>query len=51
MQGMRLSVWDDGTDQILEGNGVRGMRERVQALGGLLELDAKGKGVTVRVGV
>lgn len=50
-QGVRLSVWDDGTGQILEGNGVRGMRERVQALGGLLELDAKGKGVTVRVGV
>ena len=48
---MRLSVWDDGTGQILEDNGVRRMRERVQALGGLLELDAKGKGVTVRVGV
>jgi len=47
---VRLSVWDDGSGRILEGNGIRGMRERVQALGGSLELDAQGKGVTALVG-
>jgi len=50
-QGVRLSIWDDGSGRILEGNGIRGMRERVQALGGSLELDARGKGVTALVGL
>ena len=50
-RGVRLSVWDDGSGRILEGNGIRGMRERVQALGGSLELDARGKGVTALVGL
>ncbi len=43
---VRLSVWDDGSGKILEGNGIRGMRERAQALGGTLEINPSFKGVT-----
>jgi two-component system, NarL family, sensor histidine kinase DesK len=40
-QGTRLSVHDDGRGGITgEGNGLRGMRERVEALGGRLDIDS-----------
>jgi two-component system sensor histidine kinase DesK len=42
----RLSVWDDGAGRINEGNGVRGMRERLEAIGGRLEVSHAFKGVT-----
>jgi two-component system sensor histidine kinase DesK len=32
-----LEIWDDGGGKIKFGNGVRGMRERTEALGGTLE--------------
>ncbi len=32
-----LEIWDDGGGRITVGNGVRGMRERAEALGGTLE--------------
>lgn len=32
-----LEIWDDGGGKIKFGNGVRGMRERVETLGGTLE--------------
>lgn len=39
--GTHLSVQDDGRGAIRsEGNGLRGMRERVEALGGRLEIDS-----------
>jgi two-component system, NarL family, sensor histidine kinase DesK len=44
---VHLSVWDDGAGQILEGNGIRGIRERMAAIGGKLELDRQNKGFTV----
>jgi two-component system, NarL family, sensor histidine kinase DesK len=31
-----LEVWDDAQGEIFEGNGVRGIRERAEALGGSL---------------
>ncbi|HVS78362.1 MAG TPA: sensor histidine kinase [Steroidobacteraceae bacterium] len=38
----RLSVHDDGRGAVArEGNGLRGMRERVEALGGRLEIDSR----------
>jgi two-component system, NarL family, sensor histidine kinase DesK len=43
---VQLSVWDDGAGQILEGNGIRGIRERLMALGGRLELNRQHKGFT-----
>ncbi len=43
---VRLSIWDDGAGSISEGNGVRGMRERVAAINGRFELNAQYKGVT-----
>jgi two-component system sensor histidine kinase DesK len=45
----RLSVWDDGAGVIADGNGVRGMRERMAALGGTLEINRAHKGVTACV--
>jgi two-component system, NarL family, sensor histidine kinase DesK len=42
----RLSIWDDGSGRITVGNGVRGMRERLEAVGGTLEINADHKGVT-----
>lgn len=42
----RLSIWDDGSGRIIVGNGVRGMRERLEFLGGTLEVNADHKGVT-----
>jgi two-component system sensor histidine kinase DesK len=42
----RLSVWDDGSGRITEGNGLRGMRERLEFVGGALEINADHKGVT-----
>jgi two-component system, NarL family, sensor histidine kinase DesK len=45
--GVRLSVWDDGSGRIAEGNGVQGMRERVTQAGGKFEFSAEHKGVTV----
>jgi two-component system, NarL family, sensor histidine kinase DesK len=47
----RLSIWDDGTGRITENNGVRGMRERLEALGGTLEIDATDKGITATLPV
>jgi two-component system sensor histidine kinase DesK len=42
-RGTRLSVHDNGRGAIRsEGNGIRGMRERVQALGGRLDIDSRG---------
>ena len=42
-QGTSLSVRDDGHGAITsEGNGIRGMRERVEALGGRLDIDSRG---------
>lgn len=36
----RLTVEDDGRGgQVIEGNGMRGMRERIEALGGMLAVD------------
>ena len=41
-RGTRLSVHDDGRGASdYNGNGLRGMRERVEALGGRLEVDAR----------
>lgn len=41
-QGTRLSVHDDGRGAIeREGNGLRGMRERVEAMGGRFEIDSR----------
>lgn len=41
-QGSRLSVHDDGRGAVeREGNGLRGMRERVEALGGRLEIASR----------
>lgn len=41
-RGTRLSVHDDGRGGIdTEGNGLRGMRERVMALGGRVEIDSR----------
>jgi len=49
--GTRLSVLDDGRGAIArEGNGLRGMRERVEALGGRLEIDSRqGTRLTVAI--
>jgi two-component system, NarL family, sensor histidine kinase DesK len=33
-----LEVWDDAQGEIFEGNGVRGIRERAEALGGSLKM-------------
>jgi two-component system, NarL family, sensor histidine kinase DesK len=42
-QGTSLSVRDNGHGAIRnEGNGIRGMRERVEALGGRLDIDSRG---------
>jgi two-component system, NarL family, sensor histidine kinase DesK len=41
-RGTRLSVHDNGRGAIeREGNGLRGMRERIEALGGQLEIDSR----------
>jgi two-component system, NarL family, sensor histidine kinase DesK len=45
--GVRLSVWDDGSGVISEGNGVQGMRERVTKANGQFEFSAEHKGITV----
>ena len=49
--GAQLSVQDDGRGTIEhEGNGIRGMRERVEALGGRLEIDSRqGTRLTVAI--
>jgi two-component system sensor histidine kinase DesK len=45
----RLLVHDDGRGRIeLEGNGLRGMRERVESLGGLLAIDSR-QGTLLRI--
>ncbi|MFN3267370.1 MAG: sensor histidine kinase [Deinococcales bacterium] len=46
-----LSVRDDGSGRIEEGNGIRGIRERLSVLGGQLEFDAQAKGLTAIVPV
>jgi len=48
-----LRVSDDGRGDItVPGNGLAGIRERVQGLGGMLEIDSpRGKGTVVRVRV
>jgi two-component system, NarL family, sensor histidine kinase DesK len=43
---VRLSVWDDGSGRITDGNGVQGMKERVAAANGTLEVHTEHKGVT-----
>ncbi len=49
--GTRLSVHDDGRGGIAgEGNGLRGMRERVEAVGGRVEVDSRqGTRLTVEI--
>jgi two-component system sensor histidine kinase DesK len=48
-QGTRLSVRDDGRGAVRsEGNGLRGMRERVEALGGRVDIDSS-EGTRLRV--
>lgn len=49
--GTRLSVHDDGRGAIgREGNGLRGMRERIEALNGRLEIDSRqGTRLTVAI--
>lgn len=45
----RLVVEDNGPNTVLhEGNGLRGMRERVEALGGHMELD-RGRGTRLQI--
>lgn len=50
-RGTHLSVHDNGRGSIeREGNGLRGMRERVEALGGRLEVDSQqGTRLTVEI--
>lgn len=50
-RGTRLSVHDDGRGAIDgEGNGIRGMRERIEALGGRFEIDSRqGTRLTVAI--
>jgi two-component system, NarL family, sensor histidine kinase DesK len=45
-EAVRLSVWDDGSGRIVDGNGVQGMKERVVAANGNFEVNAEHKGVT-----
>jgi signal transduction histidine kinase len=48
---VRVTARDDGTGsgRIREGNGLRGLRERFEELGGSLEIDRpEGSGVTLR---
>ena len=40
-QTVRLEVTDNGTGAICDGNGLRGMRERLELSGGTLEVSAK----------
>lgn len=48
-QGTRFSMKDDGCGAISrEGNGLRGMRERIEALGGRLAIDSR-QGTHLRV--
>ncbi|WP_162435133.1 sensor histidine kinase [Pseudoxanthomonas koreensis] len=44
--GLRIEIHDDGqcAGQLREGNGIAGMRERLAALGGALELGRTGEG-------
>jgi signal transduction histidine kinase len=49
-QGVEISAHDDGrgTDQLKDGNGLSGMRERIKAFGGSLECEsALGRGFNV----
>jgi two-component system sensor histidine kinase DesK len=47
----RLIVEDDGShSSVTEGNGLRGMRERVEGLGGTLRLD-RTRGTRLEVGL
>jgi two-component system sensor histidine kinase DesK len=50
-RGTRLSVYDNGCGAIqAEGSGLRGMRERVEAMGGQLEIDSRqGTRLTVAI--
>ena len=46
---LRLEIADDGRGAAaVEGNGIRGMRERVEALGGSLRLEDRG-GMTLKI--
>ena len=46
-----LEIWDDGGGKITEGNGVRGMRERAESLGGTLETTTSAgyAGISLRI--
>lgn len=51
-RSLAVDARDDGagTDRVVFGNGLRGMRERVQQAGGLLEVESmRGRGFEVRV--
>ncbi|MCB1570181.1 MAG: sensor histidine kinase, partial [Xanthomonadales bacterium] len=47
----RLSISDDGNgNAIVAGNGLRGMRERVEAIGGSIVIDSeRGRGTCIAV--
>jgi two-component system, NarL family, sensor histidine kinase DesK len=45
--GVRLTIWDDGSGLIAEGNGIQGIRERVTNVQGKFEFSAEHKGITV----
>jgi two-component system, NarL family, sensor histidine kinase DesK len=47
-QQVRLEVWDDAQGEIFEGNGVRGIRERAEALGGslVMQVSSGSRGLT-----
>lgn len=52
--GLRLSVEDDGAGRLplAEGNGLRGMRERIAAVGGVLQVEALApRGLALRASV
>ena len=50
---IRLQIYDDGqiSGQVIEGNGLTGMRERLERLKGSLELDTQGSGLRLNVAI
>lgn len=50
---IRLEIYDDGNvaGGVVEGNGLTGMRERLERLKGSLELDTRGSGLRISVAI
>jgi len=51
-EGTALSVRDDGAgaDAVLPGNGLTGMRERIEAMGGSMQVScSRGQGLAVEI--